>query len=224
MSEFFYNSSMFHIKNFIILKKKIFNLNPDVNILVVSKNQTMDKLKPLMNMKQIHFGENKVQEAKLKWSNIKADFIDLKLHFIGNLQSNKAKDAFEIFDYIHSLDNEKLAKIFNQLESNSNKKIKYFIQVNLGNEEQKGGVKIEHINEFIKFCLLDLKLNVIGLMCIPPATANAEQFFKKLGEIAKKNNLTELSMGMSNDYEDAIKHGSTFVRIGSKIFSGEIIE
>ena len=215
---------MFHIKNFIILKKKIFNLNPDVNILVVSKNQTMDKLKPLMNMKQIHFGENKVQEAKLKWSNIKADFIDLKLHFIGNLQSNKAKDAFEIFDYIHSLDNEKLAKIFNQLESNSNKKIKYFIQVNLGNEEQKGGVKIEHINEFIKFCLLDLKLNVIGLMCIPPATANAEQFFKKLGEIAKKNNLTELSMGMSNDYEGAIKHGSTFVRIGSKIFSGEIIE
>ena len=215
---------MFHIKNFIILKKKIFNLNPDVNILVVSKNQTMDKLKPLMNMKQIHFGENKVQEAKLKWSNIKADFIDLKLHFIGNLQSNKAKDAFEIFDYIHSLDNEKLAKIFNQLESNSNKKIKYFIQVNLGNEEQKGGVKIEHINEFIKFCLLDLKLSVIGLMCIPPAIANAEQFFKKLCEIAKKNNLTELSMGMSNDYEDAIKHGSTFVRIGNKIFSGEIIE
>lgn len=215
---------MSHIKNFIILKKKILNLNPDVNILVVSKNQTMNKLKPLINMQQIHFGENKVQEAKLKWNNIKADFIDLKLHFIGNLQSNKAKDAFEIFDYIHSLDNEKLAKIFNQLENNSDKKIKYFVQVNLGNEEQKSGIKIEHVDEFIKFCSLDLKLNIIGLMCIPPVSANPEQFFKKLAEISKKNNLTDLSMGMSNDYEDAIKHGSTYVRIGSKIFNGEIIE
>jgi pyridoxal phosphate enzyme (YggS family) len=215
---------MSHIKNFIILKKKILNLNPDVNILVVSKNQTMNKLKPLINMQQIHFGENKVQEAKLKWNNIKADFTDLKLHFIGNLQSNKAKDAFEIFDYIHSLDNEKLAKIFNQLENNSDKKIKYFVQVNLGNEEQKSGVKIEHVDEFIKFCSLDLKLNVIGLMCIPPVSANAVESFKKLAEVAKKNNLIELSMGMSNDYEDAIKHGSTYVRIGSKIFNGKITE
>jgi PLP dependent protein len=213
-----------HIKNFITLKKKILTLNPDVNILVVSKNQTMDKLKPLINLNQIHFGENKVQEAKLKWSNIKEDFVDLKLHFIGNLQSNKAKEAFEIFDYIHSLDNEKLAKIFKQLESNSVKKIKYFIQVNLGNEEQKSGIKIEHTDEFIKFCSLDLKLNVIGLMCIPPVFANAVESFKKLAEVAKKNNLIELSMGMSNDYEDAIKHGSTYVRIGSKIFNGEITE
>lgn len=215
---------MSHIKNFITLKKKILTLNPDVNILVVSKNQTMDKLKPLINLKQIHFGENKVQEAKLKWSNIKEDFVDLKLHFIGNLQSNKAKEAFEIFDYIHSLDNEKLVKIFKQLESNSVKKIKYFIQVNLGNEEQKSGIKIEHTDEFIKFCSLDLKLNVIGLMCIPPVSANAVESFKKLAEVAKKNNLIELSMGMSNDYEDAIKHGSTYVRIGSKIFNGEITE
>jgi len=213
-----------HIKNFITLKKKILTLNPDVNILVVSKNQTMDKLKPLINLNQIHFGENKVQEAKLKWSNIKEDFVDLKLHFIGNLQSNKAKEAFEIFDYIHSLDNEKLAKIFKQLESNSVKKIKYFIQVNLGNEEQKSGIKIEHTDEFIKFCSLDLKLNVIGLMCIPPVSTNAVESFKKLAEVAKKNNLIELSMGMSNDYEDAIKHGSTYVRIGSKIFNGEITE
>jgi pyridoxal phosphate enzyme (YggS family) len=215
---------MSHIENFVTLKKKILNLNPDVNILVVSKNQTMDKLKPLINLKQIHFGENKVQEAKLKWSNIKEDFVDLNLHFIGNLQSNKAKEAFEIFDYIHSLDNEKLAKIFKQLESNSFKKIKYFIQVNLGNEEQKSGIKIEHTDEFIKFCSLDLKLNVIGLMCIPPVSANAVESFKKLAEVAKKNNLIELSMGMSNDYEDAIKHGSTYVRIGSKIFNGEITE
>jgi len=215
---------MSHIKNFVTLKKKILNLNPDVNILVVSKNQTMDKLKPLINLKQIHFGENKVQEAKLKWSNIKEDFVDLNLHFIGNLQSNKAKEAFEIFDYIHSLDNEKLAKIFKQLESNSFKKIKYFIQVNLGNEEQKSGIKIEHTDEFIKFCSFDLKLNVIGLMCIPPVSTNAAESFKKLAEVAKKNNLIELSMGMSNDYEDAIKHGSTYVRIGSKIFNGEITE
>jgi hypothetical protein len=215
---------MSHIKNFVTLKKKILNLNPDVNILVVSKNQTMDKLKPLINLNQIHFGENKVQEAKLKWSNIKEDFVDLNLHFIGNLQSNKAKEAFEIFDYIHSLDNEKLAKIFKQLESNSVKKIKYFIQVNLGNEEQKSGIKIEHTDEFIKFCSLDLKLNVIGLMCIPPVSTNAVESFKKLAEVAKKNNLIELSMGMSNDYEDAIKHGSTYVRIGSKIFNGKITE
>jgi pyridoxal phosphate enzyme (YggS family) len=210
---------MFHIKNFINLRKKIVNLNPDVNILVVSKNQTMDKLKPLINLKQIHFGENKVQEAKLKWSNIKEDFIDLNLHFIGNLQSNKAKEAFEIFDYIHSLDNEKLAKIFKQLENNSVKKIKYFIQVNVANEIQKNGISVDKTSDFIKYCINDLNLNVIGLMCIPPVEGDSSQYFKILSELAKINNLKELSMGMSNDYECAINYGATFVRVGSKIFS-----
>ena len=210
---------MSHIENFVILKKKILNLNPDVNILVVSKNQTMDKLKPLINLKQIHFGENKVQEAKLKWSNIKEDFVDLNLHFIGNLQSNKAKEAFEIFDYIHSLDNEKLAKIFKQLESNSVKKIKYFIQVNVANEIQKNGISVDKASDFIKYCTNDLNLNVIGLMCIPPVEGDPSQYFKSLSELAKINNLKELSMGMSNDYECAINYGATFVRVGSKIFS-----
>ena len=178
---------MSHIENFVTLKKKILNLNPDVNILVVSKNQTMDKLKPLINLKQIHFGENKVQEAKLKWSNIKEDFVDLNLHFIGNLQSNKAKEAFEIFDYIHSLDNEKLAKIFKQLENNSVKKIKYFIQVNVANEIQKNGISVDKASDFIKYCINDLNLNVIGLMCIPPAEGDPSQYFKSLSELAKIN-------------------------------------
>ena len=145
----------------------------------------------------------------------------LRLHLIGKLQSNKAKDAFAIFHYIHVLDNEKLAQIFAKLESNSLKKIKYFVQVNVGNEPQKNGISINKLNEFIKYCINDLKLNVIGLMCIPPFDSDPTQHFKHLSELANENNLNELSMGMSNDYECAIKNGATFVRVGSKIFSDD---
>jgi pyridoxal phosphate enzyme (YggS family) len=154
-----------------------------------------------------------------QWKNLILRNSQLRLHLIGKLQSNKAKDAFEIFQYIHTLDNEKLAKIFANLENNSLKKIKYFIQVNIANEPQKNGISVEQVNQFIKYCAYDLKLNIIGLMCIPPAEGDPSQYFQKLAEMNKLNNLTDLSMGMSNDYECAIKNGATFVRIGSKIFN-----
>jgi PLP dependent protein len=210
---------MLHSNKFISLKENIYKLNPKVNLIVVSKNQTMDKLIPIINAKQIHFGENRVQEAIQKWKTTKDQFADLKFHLIGKLQSNKAKEAFDFFDYIHSLDSEKLAQIFHKLESNSTKRMKYFIQVNIGNEPQKSGVAIDNVDAFIKFCIFDLRLDVIGLMCIPPAFGNADHYFKSLLQIASRNNLKELSIGMSNDYEVAIKYGATYVRIGSAIFN-----
>lgn len=210
---------MYYIKNFINIKNHIYKLNPFVNLIVVTKNQSMDKLKMLIENKQIHFGENRVQEAVQKWKMIKDHSPDLKFHLIGKLQSNKAKEAFDFFDYIHSLDSEKLAQIFHKLESNSTKRMKYFIQVNIGSETQKSGVAIDNVDAFIKLCIFDLRLNVIGLMCIPPAISNVDHYFKSLLQIASRNNLKELSMGMSNDYEIAIKYGATYVRIGSAIFN-----
>ena len=167
----------------------------------------------------MHFGENRVQDATLKWKNLILENVQLKLHLIGKLQSNKAKDAFELFHYIHTLDNEKLAQIFSKLEHNNLKKVKYFIQVNIANEIQKNGIPVDTANEFIKYCITDLKLNIVGLMCIPPIEGDPSQYFKRLSKLAKVNNLKELSMGMSNDYECAINYGATFVRVGSKIFS-----
>jgi pyridoxal phosphate enzyme (YggS family) len=190
-----------------------------VNLIVVTKNQSIDKLKMLIENKQLHFGENRVQEAIQKWKIIKDHSPDLKFHLIGKLQSNKAKEAFDFFDYIHSLDSEKLAQIFHKLESNSPKRMKYFIQVNIGSEIQKSGIAIDNVDAFIKLCIFDLRLNVIGLMCIPPAIGNVDHYFKSLLQIASQNNLKELSMGMSNDYEIAIKYSATYVRIGSAIFN-----
>jgi len=210
---------MLHSNKFISLKKNIYKLNPKVNLIVVSKNQTMEKLVPIINTKQIHFGENRVQEAIQKWKTTKDQFADLKFHLIGKLQSNKAKEAFDFFDYIHSLDSEKLAQLFQKLESNSTKRMKYFIQVNIGNEPQKSGVAIDNVDAFIKFCIFDLRLDVIGLMCIPPAISNVDDYFKILFQSALRNNLKELSMGMSNDYEVAIKYGATYIRVGSAIFN-----
>ena len=160
-----------------------------------------------------------MHEASFKFKNIILNNSQLQLHLLGKLQSNKAKDAFKIFTYIHTLDTEKLAKIFSKLENENLKKIKYFIQVNIGNEPQKNGISVDQVSQFTKYCLNDLKLNIIGLMCIPPYEDNPSQYFKKLSELAIENNLKELSMGMSNDYECAINNGATFVRIGSKIFS-----
>jgi len=210
---------MLHSNKFISLKENIYKLNPKVNLIVVSKNQTMDKLIPIINAKQIHFGENRVQEAIQKWQTTKDQSADLKFHLIGKLQSNKAKEAFDFFDYVHSLDSEKLAQIFHKLESNSTKRMKYFIQVNIGNETQKSGVSIGNVDAFIKFCIFDLRLDVIGLMCIPPAISKVDHYFKNLSQIATRNNLKELSMGMSNDYEVAIKYGATYIRVGSAIFN-----
>ena len=209
------------IKNYNYILNFIQSVSKETKLIVVTKNQEIEKINLLINSNHFHFGENRVQEACLKWRNLIHVNSNLKLHLIGKLQSNKAKDAFEIFHYIHTLDNEKLAQIFTKLESNSLKKIKYFIQVNIGNEPQKSGISIEHVSQFIKYCINDLNLNIIGLMCIPPADGDPAKYFISLAEIAKAHNLKELSMGMSNDYECAIKNGATFVRIGSKIFSSD---
>ena len=205
--------------NYLNIKKRIETLNNKTNLIVVSKGQFIDKIKIILNTGHIHFGENRVQEALLKWSDYLSNNVNIQLHLIGGLQSNKAKQAFQIFNYIHSLDSEKLAKTFSNLESNGQKKIKYFIQVNIGNEPQKNGISSEQVFSFVNYCVNDLKLNIIGLMCIPPVVADSSQYFKSLAELAKINNLNELSMGMSNDYECATNNGATFVRVGSKIFN-----
>jgi pyridoxal phosphate enzyme (YggS family) len=210
---------MFNIKNYKNVANYVQLHSKKTTLIVVTKNQQLDVINLLINANHIDFGENRVQEASLKWKNLILKNSKLKLHLIGKLQSNKAKEAFEIFDYIHTLDNEKLAQIFAKLESNSFKKIKYFVQVNIGNEPQKNGISIDKVNSFTRYCLDNLKLNIIGLMCIPPVSDHTGKYFKILSELAKFNNLNELSMGMSNDYECAIKNGSTFIRVGSKIFS-----
>ena len=209
---------MYIIKNYNYVFKSLQSLSQNTSLIVVTKNQDLDSINLLVKANHINFGENRVQEASLKWKNLILNNPQLKLHLIGKLQSNKAKDAFEIFHYIHTLDNEKLAQIFSKLENISTKKIKYFIQVNIADESQKNGISIDKVNQFVKYCTNDLKLNVVGLMCIPPLNSDSNQYFKNLAELAKINNLSELSMGMSNDYECAIKNGSTFVRVGSKIF------
>ena len=210
---------MFIIKNYINIFNSIQSLSKKTTLVVVTKNQQLNNINLLIKANHMHFGENRVQDASVKWKNLILENLQLKLHLIGKLQSNKAKDAFEIFHYIHTLDNEKLAQIFSKLESNNLKKVKYFIQVNIANEIQKNGISVDKASGFIKYCINDLKLNVIGLMCIPPVEDDPSQYFKSLSELAKVNNLKELSMGMSNDYECAINYGATFVRVGSKIFS-----
>jgi pyridoxal phosphate enzyme (YggS family) len=210
---------MFVVEKYNYISSSIHALSSKTTLVVVTKNQDVDKINSLINLNHIDFGENRVQEASQKWKSLILNNSKLRLHLIGKLQSNKAKDAFDIFNYIHTLDNAKLAEIFSNLESTSLKKIKYFIQVNIANEQQKNGISIAETNQFIKYCIQDLKLNIIGLMCIPPIVGDPSQYFKSLAKIAISNNLKELSMGMSNDYECAIKNGATFVRIGSKIFS-----
>jgi pyridoxal phosphate enzyme (YggS family) len=188
-------------------------------LIIVTKNQDLQRINLLINKEHLDFGENKVQEATFKWSNLILTNPKLKLHLIGKLQSNKAEDAFKIFHYVHTLDNEKLAQIFSKLEKNSSKKLKYFVQVNIANEPQKNGISINLLKPFVQYCVNDLKLNIIGLMCIPPALGDPTNHFKVLAELAKLNHLNELSMGMSNDYQIAIKNGATFVRVGSKVFT-----
>ena len=208
------------IKNYNYILNSIQSVSKEKKLIVVTKNQQIDNINLLINLNHCHFGENRVQEASSKWKHLISN-PNFKLHLIGKLQSNKARDAFEIFHYIHTLDSEKLAKIFSKLEEKSIKKIKYFVQVNVGNEPQKSGISLDKVHQFIKYCMNDLKLNIIGLMCIPPVEVDPTKYFINLAQIAKINSLKELSMGMSNDYECAIKNGATFVRIGSKIFSGD---
>jgi len=208
------------IKNYNYVLNAVQSLSNETKLIVVTKNQEVEDINLLINLNHLHFGENRVQEASLKWKDLISNS-NLKLHLIGKIQSNKAKDAFSIFHYIHTLDNEKLAQIFAKLEENSIKKIKYFIQVNVGNEPQKSGISVDKVNPFVKYCMNDLKLNIVGLMCIPPVEGDPTQYFISLAELARANNLKELSMGMSNDYECAINNGATFVRVGSKIFSSD---
>ncbi len=208
-----------YLYNYKTIKEEIINIKKDTNLLVVTKNQNFDKIKELINLGHCDFAENKVQEASEKWSEVLKTNKNIHLHLIGKLQSNKVKDAFSLFNFIHTLDNEKLANKFHEIEKNSHKKIKFFIQVNIGNEDQKNGIKIDLLKDFVNLCKYDLKLDVIGLMCIPPKDLDPEIFFNKMRFLSTENNLKELSMGMSSDYKLAIKCGSTFVRIGSSIFS-----
>ena len=202
------------------IKSNIASLKSDkpVNIIAVSKTFTLEHIKPLINHGHNHFGENKVQEALAKWSDQKKENHNLKLHMIGKLQSNKAKDAVRLFDYIHSVDNQKLADGLSKHQDNFNKNLKYFIQVNLGNEIQKSGIPVSELDAFYNYCSNEINLNIIGLMIIPPLDNNAEKYFKSLNELNKSLALENLSMGMSADYLEAIKNGSNFVRIGSSIF------
>ena len=189
-----------------------------VNIVAVSKTFSLDHVRPLLDYGHIHFGENKVQEAKHKWSSIIKEDNKLKLHMVGRLQSNKAKEAVKIFDYIHSLDSQKLADILAKSELEANKFLKYFIQVNLGNEMQKSGIPAAEVEGFYNYCKNEKKLSIQGLMIIPPNDGNAKKYFENLSHLNRSLGLKELSMGMSSDYKEAIAHNSTFVRIGSSIF------
>ena len=197
--------------------KTIIN-NDKINIIAVSKSFNYDHIKPLVDFGHNHFGENKVQEAHSKWLNIKNKFPQINLHMIGKLQSNKAKEAVSLFDFIHSLDNIKLANLLFKFEKILNKKRKYFIKVNLGKEKQKNGVDINNLDKFYKYCVNELQLNVIGLMAIPPNDGNENLYFKVLMELKDTLGLEELSMGMSGDFKIALKYNTTFVRIGSAIF------
>jgi pyridoxal phosphate enzyme (YggS family) len=188
-------------------------------LIIVTKNQDLNKIKLIINLGHNHFGENRVQEAKEKWSEILLEDTNINLHLVGKLQSNKSKEAHNLFNYIHSLDNEKLAKTLSLIESSTGRKIKYFIQVNIGNEPQKNGLEISLVKDFVYYCKNELKLNIIGLMCIPPLTTDPTNYFLELKKLAVINNLQEISMGMSNDFEKAIECGATFIRIGSAIFN-----
>ena len=203
------------IDSFNQIKQKIENSRTE--IIAVSKTFTLDHIKPLIQHGHKHFGENKVQEAEKKWKNIKSSN-NIKLHMIGSLQSNKAKKAIELFDYIHSLDSEKLAKELDKREKQLKKKLSYFIQVNLGSEEQKGGIEIDNLENFFKFVTKETSLSVIGLMAIPPNDTNYEKYFSQISDLNKKFEFNQLSIGMSNDYMDALRFKATYIRVGSKIF------
>ena len=208
------------IQRFNKIKSNITSIKPikPVNIVAVSKTFSLNHIQPLIDHGHKHFGENKVQEAFSKWQELKKSNNSLNLHMIGKLQSNKAKKAVGIFDYIHSLDNQKLADILSREQQNLGKKLKYFIQVNIGNELQKSGIQAQELDNFYNYCIKEKNLNVIGLMVIPPNDNNTNKYFKILDGLNNSLSLKELSMGMSADYYEAIKNNATFVRIGSLIF------
>ena len=205
------------VNSLISIKKEIQEINKNVTLIAVTKTFNIEKIQPIIDCGHNDFGENKVQEAYDKWSNLKNTNKNIKLHLIGKLQSNKVKFCLPLFDYIHGLDSFKLAdKIANE-QVKKNFKPKIFIQINIGNEEQKGGIKEIELTTFYEKIKKDFDLDIIGLMCIPPFNDNTTPFFSKMKKLSELIKLKELSMGMSNDYIEAVKNSSTFVRIGSKI-------
>jgi PLP dependent protein len=208
------------VKNLIYIEELIkSNANHDelAKIIAVSKTFPIENILPLIEHGHLHYGENKVQEALEKWTEIKNENHNIKLHLIGRLQTNKVKFALKIFDYIHSLDSEKLANKIADEQEKHRKKPKIFIQVNMGNEEQKSGIDKKNLNDFYKFCK-NLNLDIIGTMCIPPNDNNTDKYFSEMNDINKELNFKELSMGMSGDYIEAIRYNATYIRVGSKIF------
>ena len=187
-------------------------------IVAVTKTFSLNEITPLLETGHLHFGENKIQEAEGKWTDVKNKYKGLQLHMIGKLQSNKAKKAVKLFDYIHSLDNAKLALKLSQYEKELNRKMKLFIQVNIAEESHKSGILLNDLNSFYNYCTKELSLNVIGLMCLPPIISNSNEYFRILKKASENLNLEDLSMGMSADYEQAILNGSTYLRLGTAIF------
>jgi pyridoxal phosphate enzyme (YggS family) len=209
------------IENYHKISSKITNTveNRKVELIIVSKNQSSEAIiKLIETFNHKHFGENRSQEALIKWPSIKNAHMEIKLHFIGKLQSNKVKDVVKLFDYVHSIDSLKLATLCSEEEKKLNKKLNYFIQVNFEDEIQKSGINEKLITDLFNHCTKTLGINILGLMCIPPLNNDPIKYFNRLMLIAQKLDLKELSMGMSNDYEEAIKCGATFIRIGSAIF------
>ena len=209
-----------NINNLIQIQKEIKsnNLNSISKIIAVSKTFSMESISPLIEYGHVDFGENKVQEAIDKWTEVKKKNSIIKLHMIGKLQSNKVKHAVKIFDFIHSLDNIKLAQKISEEQNKLKKNIKLFIQINVGNENQKSGIKISELPDFYNTCNNKFNLEIIGLMCLPPANVDPTLFFEKMNKVSKDLSLKELSMGMSSDYLKAIKYDASYLRIGSKIF------
>ena len=214
------------IYNLIDIQKEIksnnFDSKSQIRVIAVSKTFSINEINPLIKYGHVDFGENKVQEAVDKWTEVKKENPNINLHMVGKLQTNKVKQAVRIFDYIHSLDSIKLAKKIYEEQKKLKKNIKIFIQINIGNESQKSGISIEELKDFYKFCTIDLDLNIIGLMCLPPVNIDPSISFEKMQKTSKDLSIKELSMGMSSDYLIALKYNSSFIRVGSKIFGERI--
>ena len=206
------------ITNYKNIINDVYAINKKVTLIAVSKTYPLSYIKPLIDFGHLDFGENKVQEALNKWSKITSELTNLKLHMLGKIQTNKAHDVVSLFSYVHSLDSEKLVLKLSKAEKDLSKKLKYFIQINIGSEMQKSGIQINELKNFLDFCKKENNLNIIGLMCLPPIETDPVKYFLQLRNMAYENNFYELSMGMSNDYKVAVENGSTFIRIGSKIF------
>ena len=215
--------NLYLIKQNIAKACKTFDRKPeDVNIVAVSKTIASEKIIEAIDLGCKIFGENYIQEAQQKWFDLRKNYPQIKLHFIGHLQSNKAKEAVELFDCIESVDSEKLAGEIAKAQKKLQKNCEIFIQVNIGDEPQKSGIAVENLSSFINFCKNDLQLNVVGLMAVPPSNENASPYFALLAKLARENNLAKLSIGMSADYEDAIALNSTHIRLGTAIFGARI--